>query len=100
MFPTKTPTLPLARISHREGAVIARGRVDPSWIRSKSVAIATVEALSAMGGRLLATLRAGVKSPAASGNPLARCAASRFTNSLACRAFDTRDDPFPVRNPG
>ncbi len=103
--------------STREGAVIARSRVDPpwigpSWIRPKSVAIATVEALSAPtlpngGGRLLATPQdpggvAGVKSPTAGGNPLARCAylgegASRCAHSLACRALDTRADPFPGR---
>ena len=60
----------LARISQREGAVIALSRVDPSWIRPKCGAMAPVDALSAMGGRLIATPKdpggvAGVKSPTA-----------------------------------
>ena len=67
----------LARISHTNGTVIAMKGVDPSPKGPNSVAVATVEALSAPGkpmggGRFMATLRAP----------------------------DGRDGPIGVRNPG
>ncbi len=95
----------LARISHTKGVVIAMKRVEPSLKGPKSVAKATVEALSAMGGRFMATPQdsggvAGVRSPTSCGTPLARCWASRCADFLDCRAPDTRADPFSMRNPG
>ena len=75
-------------------------RVEPSVKASKSVAHATVEALSPLGGRFMATLRAGFRGPTACETPLARCWASRGADFLACRAPETRADPSRVRSPG
>jgi hypothetical protein len=58
----------LTRISHTDGAVIVMKRVDPSLKGSKSVAEATLEVLSEMGGRCMATISGGRQEPDRQGN--------------------------------